>query len=133
MINVWGKRFERPNVGGVSVRSGKSTPFRKGCDVNGQMARRLRQATQIAKAPTPIAHQFPSLRPGCADKKHSGLSIVQAEILYPLRSQIFGNNYPEFQQKKGQTARYDTSLLTASGEREGGRITSRLVCIPFSR
>ena len=35
--SIWNKRNERPNVGGVSIRSRSSAPFRKGCVVNGQM------------------------------------------------------------------------------------------------
>ena len=31
------KRNERPNIGGVSVRSRNGAPLRKGCVVNGQM------------------------------------------------------------------------------------------------
>ena len=31
------KRSERPNVGGVSIRSRNGAPFRKECVVNGQM------------------------------------------------------------------------------------------------
>ena len=35
--NIWKKRNERPNVGGVSIRSRNGAPSRKGCVVNGQM------------------------------------------------------------------------------------------------
>ena len=34
---IWKKRNERPNVGGVSIRSRNGAPSRKGCVVNGQM------------------------------------------------------------------------------------------------
>ena len=33
------KRIERPNVGGVSIRSRNGAPSRKGCVVNGQMTK----------------------------------------------------------------------------------------------
>ena len=36
---VWEKRNERPNVGGVSIRSRNGAPSRKGCVVNGQMTK----------------------------------------------------------------------------------------------
>ena len=35
LCNVWKKRNERPNVGGVSVRSGNGAQSRKGRVVNG--------------------------------------------------------------------------------------------------
>ena len=38
LCNCMGKRIERPNVGGVSVRSRNGAPSRKGCVVNGQMS-----------------------------------------------------------------------------------------------
>ena len=34
---IWEQRTERPNVGGVSVRSRNGAPSRKGCVVNGQI------------------------------------------------------------------------------------------------
>ena len=37
--SIWEKRNERPNVGGVSTRSRNGAPSRKGCVVNGQMAK----------------------------------------------------------------------------------------------
>ena len=37
--NIWKKRNERPNVGGVSIRSRNGAPSRKGCVVNGQMTK----------------------------------------------------------------------------------------------
>ena len=37
LCNTWKKRNERPNVGGVSIRSSNGAPSRKGCVVNGQM------------------------------------------------------------------------------------------------
>ena len=37
LCNIWKKRNERPNVGGVSIRSRNGAPSRKGCVVNGQM------------------------------------------------------------------------------------------------
>ena len=37
LCNIWKKRNERPNVGGVSIRSRNGHPSRKGCVVNGQM------------------------------------------------------------------------------------------------
>ncbi|CAM9753044.1 unnamed protein product [Laminaria digitata] len=36
ICNVWKKLNERPNVGGVSLRSRNGAPSRKGCVVNGQ-------------------------------------------------------------------------------------------------
>ena len=33
------ERNERPNVGGVSIRSRNGAPSRKGCVVNGQMTK----------------------------------------------------------------------------------------------
>ena len=37
--NMWKNRNERPNVGGVSLRSRNGAPSRKGCVVNGQMTK----------------------------------------------------------------------------------------------
>ena len=37
--NIWKTRNERPNVGGVSIRSRNGAPSRKGCVVNGQMTK----------------------------------------------------------------------------------------------
>ena len=39
LCNTRKKRNERPNVGGVSIRSRNRGPSRKGCEVNGQMTR----------------------------------------------------------------------------------------------
>ena len=39
LCNIWKKRIERPNVGGVSIRSRNGAPSRKGCVVNGQMTK----------------------------------------------------------------------------------------------
>ena len=39
ICNIWKKRNGRPNVGGVSIRSGNGAPSRKGCVVNGQMTK----------------------------------------------------------------------------------------------
>ena len=35
LCNTWKKRYELPNVGGVSIRSRNGAPSRKGCVVNG--------------------------------------------------------------------------------------------------
>ena len=37
LCSMWKKQNERPNVGGVSIRSRNGAPSRKGCVVNGQM------------------------------------------------------------------------------------------------
>ena len=37
--SIWKKRNERPNVGGVPIRSRNGAPSRKGCVVNGQMSK----------------------------------------------------------------------------------------------
>ena len=37
LCSMWNKHNERPNVGGVSIRSRNGAPSRKGCVVNGQM------------------------------------------------------------------------------------------------
>ena len=39
LCNIWNKRNERPNVVGVSTRSRNGASSRKGCVVNGQMAK----------------------------------------------------------------------------------------------
>ena len=39
LCNIWKKRNERPNVGGVSIKSRNGAPSRKGCVVNGQMTK----------------------------------------------------------------------------------------------
>ena len=39
LCHLWEKRNERPNVGGVSIRSRSGDPSRKGCMVNGQMTK----------------------------------------------------------------------------------------------
>ena len=39
LCNIWKKRNERSNVGGVSFRSRNGGPPRKGCVVNGQMTK----------------------------------------------------------------------------------------------
>ena len=38
LVSIWKKRNERPNVGGVAIRSRNGAPSRKGC-VNGQMTK----------------------------------------------------------------------------------------------
>ena len=40
LCNLWKKRNERRNVGGVSIRSRNGAPSRKGCVVNGQMTKK---------------------------------------------------------------------------------------------
>ena len=50
--NIWKKRNERPNVGGVSIRSRNGAPSRKGCVVNGQMA----NASNKGVRPSPPLH-----------------------------------------------------------------------------
>ena len=37
LCDIWKKRHERSNVGGVSIRSRNGAPSRKECVVNGQM------------------------------------------------------------------------------------------------
>ena len=37
LCSIWKKRNERPNVGGVFVRSRNGAPSRKGCVISGQM------------------------------------------------------------------------------------------------
>ena len=37
--NTWKKRKERPNVGGLSIRSRNGAPSRENCVVNGQMTK----------------------------------------------------------------------------------------------
>ena len=39
LCNIWKKRHERSNVGGVSIRSRNGAPSRKGRVVNGQMTK----------------------------------------------------------------------------------------------
>ncbi|CAN0450917.1 unnamed protein product [Laminaria digitata] len=39
LCSMWIKCYEHPNVGGVSPRSRKGAPSRKGCMVNGQMTK----------------------------------------------------------------------------------------------
>ena len=39
LCNIWKKRSERPNVGGVSIRSRNGAPSRKGRVVSGQMTK----------------------------------------------------------------------------------------------
>ena len=41
LCNIWKKRKERPNVGGVSIRSRNGAPSRKGCVVNGHMTKAI--------------------------------------------------------------------------------------------
>ena len=39
LCNIWKKHIERPNIGGVSVRSTNGAPSRKGYVVNDQMTK----------------------------------------------------------------------------------------------
>ena len=39
VLNIWKQRSERPNIGGVSIRSRNGAPSQKGCVVNGQMTK----------------------------------------------------------------------------------------------
>ena len=39
LCNVWKKRDEPPNIGGVSIGSRNGAPSRNGCSVNGQMTK----------------------------------------------------------------------------------------------
>ena len=43
LCNIWKKRNERPNVGGVSIRSRYGAPSRNGCVVNGHMTKASNQ------------------------------------------------------------------------------------------
>ena len=40
LCKIWKKRKERPNVGGVSIKSRNGAPSRKGCVVNGEMTKK---------------------------------------------------------------------------------------------
>ena len=39
LCSIWKKHNERPNVGGVSIRSRNGAPSRNRCVVNGQMTK----------------------------------------------------------------------------------------------
>ena len=39
LCDIWKRRNERPNVGGVSIRCRNGAPSRKGCVVSGQMSK----------------------------------------------------------------------------------------------
>ena len=52
--NTWKKRNERPNVGGVSIRSKNGAPSRKGRVVNGQMTK---ASNKRVRPPPPTHHQ----------------------------------------------------------------------------
>ena len=39
LCSTWKKRYERPNIGGVSTRSRNGAPSRKKCVVNGKMTK----------------------------------------------------------------------------------------------
>ena len=39
ICNLWAKRDEHPNVGGISIRGRNGAPSRKGCVVNGRMTK----------------------------------------------------------------------------------------------
>ena len=54
LCNIWNKRNERPNVGGVSIRSRNGGPSRKGCVVNGQMTKASQQMS--TPPPDPCRH-----------------------------------------------------------------------------
>ena len=43
LCNIWKKRDERTNVGGVSIRNRNGAPSRKGCVVNGQITKASNQ------------------------------------------------------------------------------------------
>ena len=49
------KRNERPNVGGVSIRSRNGAPSRKGCVVNGQMTKASNKNEYSPPPPAPPA------------------------------------------------------------------------------
>ena len=50
MLHIYGiKRSEHPNVGGVSIRIRNGAPSRKGCVVNGQLAKASNDAAKHAK------------------------------------------------------------------------------------
>ena len=53
LCNIWKKRNERQNVGGVSIRSRNGAPSRKGCVVNGQMTINTSQGKQQMGTPPP--------------------------------------------------------------------------------
>ena len=58
--NTWKKRNERPNVGGVSIRSKNGAPSRKGRVVNGQMTK---ASNKRVRPPPP--HPPPAARLTC--------------------------------------------------------------------
>ena len=52
--STWKKRNERPNVGGVSIRSRNGAPSRKGCVINGQITN---TSNKRVRPPPPSCHQ----------------------------------------------------------------------------
>ena len=52
-IQYMGKRNERPNVGGVSIRSRNGAPARRRCAVNGQMTKA--SSKPVRRAPPPYS------------------------------------------------------------------------------
>ena len=52
LCNIWKKPNERPNVGGVSIKSRNVAPSRKGCMVNGQMTKASNKGVRLPPPPS---------------------------------------------------------------------------------
>ena len=55
LCHIWKMRNERPNVGGVSIRSRNGAPSRKGCVVNGQMVKTSRKLVHLSPPPRQLS------------------------------------------------------------------------------
>ena len=60
LCSIWKERNERPNVGGVSIRSRNGAPSRKGCVVNGQLTQGKQQMSTPSPPPSPVGTTFTS-------------------------------------------------------------------------
>ena len=62
LCNIWKMRNERPNVGGVSIRSRNGAPSRKGCVVNGQMVKTSRKLVHPSPPPRQLSPPLLTVR-----------------------------------------------------------------------
>ena len=59
LCNMWKKRTEHPNVGGVSIRSRNGAPSRKGCVVNGQITKASNKCAHTPSSPSIFTQKAP--------------------------------------------------------------------------
>ena len=88
LCSIWKERNERPNVGGISIRSKNGAPSRKGCVVNGQMAKAINKLVRPSPPPPGASRlvQAMSVWSSCKpDVGRSGIVAIRGSMVLGLR------------------------------------------------